>query len=107
MGYIKILEVFVLNILFSKNEYNVFHKNFKPVKVLVILFLVGNLFFSIYLINVIMKINSNVHEICPDVFKEDIPKIEPSEIVELSKIEEKEKASKNEKKKEVKKEDKK
>lgn len=88
MGYIKILEVFILNVLFNKNEYNIFHKNFKPVKVIAILLLVCNVFFTFYLVDVIIKINKNVHEICPDMFKEDIPNIEPKEILEIEQIEE-------------------
>ena len=69
MTYLKILETFVLSVLMDKNEYNFFHKNFRPVKLLVILFLVSNLGFTVYLLTKLNRVYVVVAEYCPYVFE--------------------------------------
>lgn len=67
--YLKILETFVLSVLMDKTEYNFFHKNFRPVKLLVILFLVSNLGFTVYLLTKLNRVYVVVAEHCPTVFE--------------------------------------
>ena len=70
MFYFKILETFIFSVLLDKSEYNIFHKNFKPIKTLVILILFGNLFFSVYLMNTLFKVHQRIELICPVIYDE-------------------------------------
>lgn len=70
MFYIKILETFIFSVLLDKNDYNIFHKNFKPIKIMVILILFGNVFFSMYLMNTLFKVHQRIEEICPNIYDE-------------------------------------
>ena len=63
--YFKILEVFVLKILFSKDEYNVTSKNFNPIRFFVISVLVLNVFFTVYLLTRINHVYQKVEMFCP------------------------------------------
>ena len=67
MAYLKILEVFVLSILMDKTEYNFFHKNFKPLKLVTVIILVGNLFFTGYLVMVLDRTYKKLEKACPQV----------------------------------------
>lgn len=69
MAYLKLLEVFVLSVLMDKTEYNFFHKNFKPLRVIAISILVGNLFFTFYLVSVLNKTHQLLEQSCPQIFE--------------------------------------
>lgn len=73
MNYFKILETFVLTVLMDKTEYNFFHKNFRPVKLLVILALTGNVAFTVYLLTKLTHIHDVITRYCPVVFEEKKP----------------------------------
>ncbi len=67
MIYFKILEQFLLKILFTKDEYNISSKNFNPIRFFTILLLVSNVFFTVYLLSKISNIYSVVEAKCPGV----------------------------------------
>lgn len=69
MTYLKLLETFVLGVLMDKNEYNFFHKNFRPIKLLVILLLSGNVMFTIYLLGKFNRVHEVIVAHCPAVFE--------------------------------------
>lgn len=68
LAYIKLLETFVLGVLMDKNEYNFFHKNFRPVKLLVTLLLSANVVFTVYLLTALNRIHDVIAKHCPAVF---------------------------------------
>ena len=64
--YTKLLLSFILSTVMDKNDYDFFHKNFKPVRVVFILILVLNVPFTIYLID---RLHDTVKELevsCPN-----------------------------------------
>lgn len=65
--YFKILELFILKILFAKGEYNITSKNFNPIKILTISFLVCNVFFNIFLLSKLSGLYIRVTNHCPDI----------------------------------------
>lgn len=69
MTYLKLLETFVLGVLMDKNEYNFFHKNFRPIKLLVILLLSGNVMFTVYLLGKFNRLHQVIVAHCPAVFE--------------------------------------
>lgn len=70
MFYVKILETFIFSVLLDKSEYNIFHKNFKPIKIMVILILFGNVGFSVYLMNTLFKVHQRIEAMCPIIYDE-------------------------------------
>lgn len=68
MGYLKLLEVFVLSVLMDKTEYNFTHKNFKPVKLVMIILLMTNVIFTGYLMVVLNRTYNVIEKECPVVF---------------------------------------
>lgn len=68
--YFKLLETFVLHVLFSRDEYNVRSKNFNPVKVVIMLLLVGNVFFSAYLYGKLAESYTVIETFCPILARE-------------------------------------
>ena len=67
MFYFKILEAFLLRTLFSQGEYNVESKNFNPLKVVVVFFLLTNVGFTVYLLNRVGHIYELVKTSCPAI----------------------------------------
>lgn len=65
MFYFRLLELFVLKILFQKDEYNITSKNFNPIRFFLIISLVLNVFFTIYLLSKISIMYEKVYEMCP------------------------------------------
>lgn len=63
--YFKILETFILKVLFSKDEYNLRSKNFNPVKVLIIALLLVNVVFTIYLYSKLSDSYEIINKFCP------------------------------------------
>lgn len=69
MSYFRLLEMFVLTVLMDKNEYNFFHKNFRPVKLMVVLILSANVVFTGYLLNKLTRVHDVILDQCPTVFE--------------------------------------
>lgn len=63
--YFKLLETFVLRVLFGKDEYNLRSKNFNPVKVLIISLLLLNVPFTGYLYAKLSDSYELIHRFCP------------------------------------------
>ena len=70
MSYFKLLEIFVLSVLFDKSDYNFRDKRFKPMKILVVGILTGNVAFTVYLLQVLTDMHDKVALSCPDVLTE-------------------------------------
>lgn len=68
--YFKLLETFVLKILFSKDEYNITSKNFNPIRFFVISLLVLNVFFTAYLLTRLNRVYVKVEAVCPAAIEE-------------------------------------
>lgn len=67
--YLKFLEKFLVSVLLSKEEYNINSKHFNPVRLIVVIFLVSNLGFSVYLITEIIHIHDEISVSCPAVLE--------------------------------------
>jgi hypothetical protein len=83
--YFKLLETFVLKILFSKDEYNITSKNFNPIRFFVISVLVLNVFFTVYLLTRLNHVYVKVQTFCPAAIEEIIKKKLPKEVPVLPK----------------------
>ena len=68
ISYFKLLEIFVLKVLFGKDEYNITSKHFNPLRLTVISILVLNLFFTVYLLSKLNNVYHQVEALCPAVF---------------------------------------
>lgn len=79
--YFKLLETFVLKVLFSKDEYNITSKNFNPIRFFVITILVLNVFFTMYLLSRLNHVYVKVEAMCPAAIEELITKKPPKEVV--------------------------
>lgn len=67
--YTKMLFSFILTIVMDKNDYNFFHKNFKPVRVIIIFALVLNVPFTWYLLDVVYDNAKQMEKYCQTVAK--------------------------------------
>ena len=72
--YFKILEIFILKTLFNSGEYNITSKDFKPIKFIIISFLVSNVFFTFFLLSKLSHIHEHIEKNCPSVFTDHINK---------------------------------
>lgn len=70
MAYFKLLETFVLSVLFDKSDYNFRDKRFKPLKILVVIMLTSNVIFTVYLLQVLTDMHDKVALSCPAVLTE-------------------------------------
>lgn len=64
LHYVKILLSFILTIVMDKNDYNFFHINFKPVRVVIITALALNVPFTWYLLNVLHDTGVHMEKSC-------------------------------------------
>lgn len=71
-AFIKFIEIFILKILFNKDEYKITSKNFNPLKVLTITILLFNVFISFYLIYKLNIIYNELNKECPEYIKKKI-----------------------------------
>lgn len=69
-GYFKILEVFVLSVLFQKDELNFRHKNFKPLRVLFLMVVALNFVFTGFLIKKLYTAHEAIRDSCPYLYGE-------------------------------------
>lgn len=65
--YFKLLEIFILKILFSKNEYDITSKKFNSIKVFTVIVIVSNLTFTVYLLDKINSIYIKIKTECPSM----------------------------------------
>lgn len=74
VDYLTAIQMFIISVLFDKSEYNPKHSNFKPIKVMVVFALITNVWFTVYLLKTIHRIQKSVEVECPSVLikKEDI-----------------------------------
>lgn len=72
LAFIKFIEIFILKILFNKDEYKITSKNFNPLKVLTITILLFNVFISFYLIYKLNIIYNELNKECPEYIKKKI-----------------------------------
>jgi len=68
MFFIRILEGFLLHTLFDEGEYSINNKLFNPVKFTVVLVLVLNVFFTIYLLRELNSLHLRIYEQCPQLY---------------------------------------
>lgn len=93
--YFKLLEIFILRTIFSNEEYNITSKNFNPIKFFTILLLIGNVFFTIFLLNQVSKLYDKVNKECPSVLieskseKQNNKTVDEKKVINSSKIEDK------------------
>lgn len=66
--YFKLLELFILRTIFNKDEYKITSKNFNPIKFFIILGLVINVFFTIFLLNKLSSLSVKLSKECPSLF---------------------------------------
>lgn len=67
MDYLTATQMFIISVLFDKSEYNPKHSNFKPIKVMVVFALITNVWFTVYLLKTIHRIQKSVEVECPNV----------------------------------------
>ena len=72
LAFIKFIEIFILKILFNKDEYKITSKNFNPIRVLIITILLFNVFISFYLIFKLNIIYNELNKECPEYIKKKI-----------------------------------
>lgn len=70
MFYFKLLEQFLIRIMFSKDEYNIKSKHFNPIRVITVTLLIINLAFTVFLIYKSNHMYEYVLKVCPDAFSE-------------------------------------
>lgn len=69
-AYFRILEVFVLSVMFQKDELNFRHKNFKPLRVLFLMVVGLNFVFSIYVSVKLYHAHTAIVAKCPQIYEE-------------------------------------
>ena len=69
-GYFKLLEVFVLSVMFQKDELNYRHRNFKPLRVLFLMVVAMNFFFTGFLIVKLYTAHEVITKVCPQLYEQ-------------------------------------
>lgn len=72
LAFFKLLEKFILPLLFHKDEYNIKSSKFNPLRLIVVIFLVANLFFTFYLLKKITHIHDLIKKECPAFIKNNL-----------------------------------
>ena len=70
MEYFTALQIFITSVLFNKSEFNFKSKNFNPVKIVIVIALIMNLWFTIYLLMTLNKVHDRIQIMCPFMFSE-------------------------------------
>lgn len=81
MYYFKILEVFILGVLMDKDEYNIFSKSFKPVKVVMVTLLWLNVIFSIYMVRTLIHVRAKIEAECAHIIPDSVRITTPKAVV--------------------------
>ena len=69
MEFFIALQAFIASVLFKKDDYNFTKKTFNPVKVIVNMLVIGNIWFTGYLIVTLNHVQEVVESNCPAVMK--------------------------------------
>lgn len=64
MKFLKVFIKFVLGVLFYKDEYSIRSKYFNPLKTIIVLALVLNVFFTIYLFKTLISVHDKIDYVC-------------------------------------------
>ena len=67
MEFVLALQAFIGSVLFKKEDYNFTKKTFNPVKVIINTLIIGNIWFTGYLIVTLQHVQKVVEEKCPAV----------------------------------------
>lgn len=67
MEFVIALQAFIVSVLFKKDDYNFNKKTFNPVKILVNALILGNIWFTGYLIVTLQHVLKVVESSCPTV----------------------------------------
>lgn len=67
MEFVLALQAFIISVLFKKDDYNFTKKTFNPVKVIINTLIIGNMWFTGYLIMTLHHVQKVVEEKCPAV----------------------------------------
>ena len=67
MEFVIALQAFIASVLFKKDDYNFSKKTFNPVKVLINMLILGNVWFTGYLIVTLYHVQRVVESSCPAV----------------------------------------
>lgn len=65
--YLKLLEAFLLNSLMKREEYTINHKNFNPLKILLVFTLIINLAFTFHLYVQLSNSYNVIRMVCPNL----------------------------------------
>lgn len=75
MEFVLALQAFIVSVLFKDDEYNFKKKTFNPIKVMISLFVIGNIWFTGYLVVTLQHLHSVFESKCsavtittPDIF---------------------------------------
>lgn len=82
MEFVLALQAFIGSVLFKKDDYNFTKKTFNPVKVIINTLIIGNIWFTGYLIMTLQHVQKVVEEKCPAV----VPSAPDIFFVHLTKI---------------------
>lgn len=69
MEYIAALQMFIVTVLSDKGDFNFKSKKFNPLKVLINCILIGNIWFTAYLLNTIHRIQQAMEVSCPAILE--------------------------------------
>lgn len=64
--YLKMFVTFILSIMMDKNDYNFFHKDFKPLRVAGWIISAFVLSYSVYITDAFYSYAAKIREVCPD-----------------------------------------
>ena len=67
MEFALALQAFIVSVLFKKDDYNFTKKTFNPVKVIINTLIIGNIWFTGYLIVTLQHVQKVVEDKCPAV----------------------------------------
>ena len=67
MEFVLAVQAFIVSVLFKKDDYNFTKKTFNPVKVIINTLIIGNIWFTGYLIVTLQHVQKVVEEKCPAV----------------------------------------
>ena len=66
LRYLKMFVTFILSIMMYKNDYNFFHKDFKPLRVAGWIMSAFVLSYSVYITDAFHSYVAKIQEVCPD-----------------------------------------
>ena len=65
MEFVIALQAFIATVLFKKDDYNFTKKTFNPIKVLINALILGNIWFTGYLVVTLQRVQKVVESNCP------------------------------------------